>query len=164
MIKLSKRELKRKGLIRDLYRKLLDDCIDKKYHRIIKFRINNKINLVAQTVCYSKNTRILTGFNNSVNSGKLIKSIIVINLKSLENECNNGYKNVYYQGRADNLNFVIHNKKLGLKFVLLHEIRHTRQRIENLQFKSKGDREFDSDNFAINYLRENGDLKQEDLK
>ena len=63
----------------------------------------------------------------------------------------NGYNdNYYYNGRGKRLNFVICNKKLALRFVILHELGHCKLREVN------NNSEYGADSYAIEQLKQEG--------
>ena len=133
----AKRKLKRKLYIR----KLVKHYISKeKYNKDVKLRVIDK----------DKISRGCSFVNHYIN-----KHIITLDLISLYSDrVKNGYNdNYYYNGRGKRLNFVKGNKKLALRFVILHELGHCKLR------ELDNNSEFGADTYAIEQLKQEGLLK-----
>jgi len=82
--------------------------------------------------------------------------LIEFNYYTIKLRIKKGYSDDYYEGRRQKINNIIHNnKKKCLRFILLHELYHHKQR----HFQKKGSdypraiREREADDFAINTLQ-----------
>lgn len=74
-----------------------------------------------------------------------IDNHICINLPTFRDRLLNGFPDDYYIGRNNKLSFVIHNRKLLTHFIILHELGHSIDKVNEF----KKDRELFADNFAI---------------
>jgi hypothetical protein len=89
---------------------------------------------------------------------------ITLDLPSIyKDRIKNGYGASYYTGRGERLNFVIGNKKLALRFVILHELGHCinedKDRAENkdnIYDKNCYNTELQADNWALKQLKKEG--------
>ncbi len=80
---------------------------------------------------------------------------ITINLTNIKLKSKIGYCNDYYEGRHEKLKFVIGNKHKALRFIILHELRHAYQRINNtLKHYDTLNKEIDADDYAVKTLFE----------
>jgi len=132
---------KRKKLVHDLIKK----NIPSNFNRKLIIKIIDKENISSG---YSKIKSII-----DTRTGD-IKSTIYIDLIALKDRIKSGYSDDYYKGRKNKLNFVLHNKKLALHFVILHELGH----IVNTSFNHNSD--VYADDYAISELKNQGLLKE----
>jgi Zn-dependent peptidase ImmA (M78 family) len=141
MVKLN-RIIKRKKLVRKLAKKI-----------IAKYADNIRLKIID-----CDNTQVeYPGTSFAKHNDNFTKHIIGINILSLAHRVKYGYSGLgeYYQGRGDKLSFVKGNRKLALRFVILHELGHCLfKRSKNLKT-----RECNADDFAINTLTQEGLLK-----
>jgi hypothetical protein len=140
----ANREYNRKKLIKKLFKNIAKDIPS---DIPTELRINADDNY---SKCYS--------FVNYYN----FKNKITLSLIGLKERIKWGYSNDYYSGRHEKLAFVLHNKKLALRFILLHELGHTVMRKElglEEMHKSKEVCEKFADDFAIEQLKKQGLLK-----
>lgn len=147
-----KRQLKQAKLLNKLFYNLLDDIpFLQNYKHLIHFKIQKKL-------LFSNHSYCQTFFENST-CQKIIKIIIVFDLKS-QNKINYcGYSSDYYGCRNLILSFTKNNKKLSRKFTLLHELKHAIDRLKGYSdnyFNQKKVSEGNADKYAINYLRYKG--------
>jgi hypothetical protein len=137
----KKRALKRKVYIRKLFRHYLT-----KVNLPVDLRIIDRDDLTKGYSC-SKRNRI-TG-----------RQFIVIDLPSIYNDrVKKGYGISYYKNRDNRLSFVKGNKKLALRFVILHELGHSILR------GTGRNSEFNADSYAIDILNNEGLIKNTTIK
>jgi len=132
---------KRKKLIYDLIKKNIPSDFNRKL----------TIKIIDKDDTSRGFSRIKSCFNPK--TGKT-KSNIYIDLIALKDRIKSGYSDDYYKGRKNKLNFVLHNKKLALHFVILHELGH----IVNTSFNHNSD--VYADDYAISELKNQGLLKE----
>jgi len=129
----AERKLKRKLYIRKLFK-----------HYITKEKLNNiKLRIIDKDYF----SRGYSYAQHYINKHKITLDLISI----YKDRIKNGYDdNYYYKGRFNRLNFVIGNKRLALRFVILHELGHCK--LKELDNNS----EFGADTYAIEQLKQEG--------
>jgi hypothetical protein len=78
--------------------------------------------------------------------------LITLRLPTIDKRIKKGY-NSYYPGRFERLSFVLNNRRLAIRFIILHELGHC------ILQENYGNSESGADDYAINKLRELGLLK-----
>lgn len=149
------RTTRHRKLIKMLFEDLKDEVIPKDYHSLIKIRITDT------PFIRGNSSRCKTIYNDKLNND-IYRIIINLDLISLKDTVKNGYTDHYYQTRRNKLFFVIGNRRLAIRFVLLHELRHAYQRIYKVKRDNKYNlnwvlnkvKEIDADDFAISKLKE----------
>jgi hypothetical protein len=149
----NKNELKRKELIKKLTRHIISDV---SYEGL---PINLRVSNIGKR-CYAK--------SHFTYNGILIKHTINLSLDSLWRNVKYGYNDGYYAGRCNKLSFVIDDRKIALRFVILHELKHVIDVSKAGSFstyKLNGlyNNEKNADDFAIDYLHNKGLLKNKVL-
>ena len=139
MIKIinKKRKLKRKKLIKKLFLNILKNKIVNK----TKIRIVDR-----EDYPRNKSSFVIHKNNNT-------KHTVTINLLGLKDRIKNGYDDSYYSDRPKRLDFVKKNRKIALRFVLLHELGHCILREQD------NNSEFNADSYAIDILKNEGIIK-----
>jgi len=135
----SIKEKKQKELIKKLFKNYV------KKLSIEKLPI--KIRVTKSYISFSKTWNF--HYNN-----KPAKNFVNIGLKGIKYFSKKGYSDSYYNGRHEYLNFLIGNKHLHLRFVILHELKHSIDRLTENEVTEKN-----ADIFAIEKLKEFGELK-----
>jgi len=151
LIMYTKRQIKRKQLIKKIYNDYINSISEiQKNKRLLKFRIVDK--KLNHSYCQKNYSKI---------DNRIISIIIQINLKDIAYLSKKGYSNKYYLNRDNLLSFTKNNKKLGLHFAILHEIKHA---IDCLNYSidnntKNNNHEKQADIFAINHLKYKGMIK-----
>jgi Zn-dependent peptidase ImmA (M78 family) len=143
MIKIinKKRALKRKIYIRKLFK-----------HYLSKEHLNKTTLRIIDKDDLSK------GYSGVIHDNFTRGHTIRIDLPSIyKDRVKNGYGISYYNNRDERLFFIRNNKKLALRFVILHELGHCILK-ERGDFDKKN-REYNSDSYAIEQLQKEGLLK-----
>jgi hypothetical protein len=129
----KKRALKRKTIIRKIFKRYISQA---GLEKLTGLRIIDK----------DESSRGCSFVNHYDN-----KHIITLDLISLYSDrVKYGYEDFYYNGRNKRLSFVIGNKKLALRFVILHELGHCILR------EKEQNSEFGADTYAIEQLKKEG--------
>ena len=131
-MKKLKRQDKRKKLIKDLFEELKGSIIKYNPDNVkIKFRVQKG---------YSGNSSGVTYWSDK-DSDKLDLLSIKLNLYSFKRRYKEGYTDYYYKDRGRFLNnYILHNRKNALKFILLHELAHCKIALHNKTNYSKVDK------------------------
>jgi hypothetical protein len=139
-----KHDLKRKHLIKKLFKVVVKETIDNT-NIPIKLRINARG--CGRSYCRTR-------FNTN---GGIYSISIVLDLRGIEKRIKEGYLPAYYDKRPQRLNrYIIKNRHNALRFLLYHELRHAYQRIYNINRDSIYQKEFDADSWALAHLKIKG--------
>jgi hypothetical protein len=135
------RQAKRKKLIKTLAYKIIEKYCP---NQNIKVRIN----IDSYRPCHF-------AFWNE--KEKLTKGIILLNLKFIKYKVKAGYSNSYYIERTERLECLLNNRKANLYFIILHELKHCMDYIENINARKlygNSQLEYNADSFALEHLNE----------
>ena len=153
----AKRIKKQKELITKLFNSYIEKLNIKTLPIKIRFKLNG----------YSSKSKSRFKYNNDKMDFELVNHVIIC-LNSLKVRVKKGYSSDYYNDRDKKLSFAKGNRHLIIRFILLHELKHSIDYLNDFaDYKdniiSKKEIESKADNFAIEKLKEFGDLKNEKL-
>jgi len=115
-----KRLLTRAKLYKKLFYSLVDNTELKDYKEKINFRVCNKLHRY-------NNTRVRTITKYLYNNREIKKDkkyTVCFDFTILEQLAYTGFSNDYYKCRHLTLSFLLQNKKLLARFIILHELKH----------------------------------------
>lgn len=149
----AKRIKKQKELITKLFNNYIEKLNIKTLPIKIRFKLNG----------FTSKSKSRFKYNNDKNDFELVNNVIIC-LNALKVRAKKGYSADYYNDRDKKLSFAKGNRHLIIRFVLLHELKHSIDYLNDFSDYSdiitQKDIESKADDFAIEKLLEFGDLKK----
>jgi len=125
----------------------------------IKLMIQNKGNMYGS----SRAHYIFQYYGNY--TGRVAK--VILNIRAIDQRIKEGYGEDYYKGRNIRLAFVLHNRHICLRFILLHELAHCisylRGNLNRINHKDHS-HEVYADSFALEHLKIKDQTRQPEVQ
>ena len=121
-------------------------------------KLFTKLSIITLGVKY-KEVKLLINYNKNKKTSQYCDKVITLSYYGVKYFAKNGYSNNYYQGRHEKINAIVKNAiKTELRFVLLHELYHFKQRVIQRKsydycINSRREIEEDADDFAIDKIK-----------